>query len=94
MIYCKAWHGVELQLIIDNHIFDNIFLIIPNFLLTLIILIVLIAIQQRGTALGSAFGGGGEFYSARRGLQKRIFYATIGASALFIILSIALILFQ
>jgi len=53
-----------------------------------IILIVLIAIQQRGTALGSAFGGGGEFYSARRGIQKNIYYATIGIAALFIILSI------
>lgn len=53
-----------------------------------IILIILIAIQQRGTALGSAFGGGGEFYSARRGIQKKIFYATIGVAGLFIILGI------
>ncbi len=54
-----------------------------------IILVVLIAIQQRGTALGSAFGGsgGGEFYSARRGIQKKIYYATIAIAALFIILS-------
>lgn len=58
-----------------------------------IALIVLIAVQQRGTALGSAFGGGGEFYSARRGIQKKIFYATVGAAALFIILSIALLVF-
>ena len=54
-----------------------------------VILIVLIAIQQRGTALGSAFGGGGgEFYSARRGIQKKLHYATIGVAGLFIILSI------
>jgi len=53
-----------------------------------IILIVLIAVQQRGAALGSAFGGGGEFYSTRRGLQKNLFYATIVASALFIVLGI------
>jgi len=53
-----------------------------------IILIVLIAMQQRGTALGSAFGGGGEFYSARRGIQKKIYYATIAVAGLFIILSI------
>lgn len=56
---------------------------------TSVILIVLIAIQQRGTALGSAFGGGGgEFYSARRGIQKKIYYVTIGIAGLFIILSI------
>ena len=54
-----------------------------------IVLVILIAIQQRGTALGSSFGGGGEFYSTRRGIQKNIYYATIGVAALFIILSIA-----
>ena len=53
-----------------------------------IILIVLIAVQQRGTALGSAFGGGGEFYSTRRGIQKKIFYSTIVLVVLFIVLSI------
>lgn len=49
--------------------------------------IVLIAIQQRGTALGSAFGGGGEFYSSRRGIQKKLFYATVVLSGIFIVLS-------
>jgi preprotein translocase subunit SecG len=53
-----------------------------------IILVILVAVQQRGTALGSAFGGSGEFYSARRGIQKNIYYATIVVAALFIILSI------
>ncbi len=53
-----------------------------------VILIILIAIQQRGTALGSAFGGGGEFYSARRGIQKKIYYATIFIAGLFIVLGI------
>ena len=54
-----------------------------------ILIIVFIALQQRGTALGSAFGGGGgEFYASRRGLQKKIFYATIVLSAIFILLGI------
>ena len=53
-----------------------------------VILIILIAVQQRGTALGSAFGGGGEFYSARRGIQKKIYYATVVVAGLFITLSI------
>lgn len=59
-----------------------------------IILIVLIAIQQRGTALGSAFGGAGEFYSTRRGIQKKIFYSTIVLVALFIVLSILELVIQ
>jgi len=53
-----------------------------------ITLIILIAVQQRGAALGSAFGGGGEFYSTRRGIQKKLFYATIATAVLFISLGI------
>lgn len=50
-----------------------------------ILLIVFVMLQQRGTALGSAFGGeGGSFYSTRRGIQKKIFWATIVCGALFI----------
>ncbi len=54
-----------------------------------ILLIIFILLQQRGTALGSSFGGeGGGFYSTRRGLQKKILWATIVLSALFMILAI------
>jgi len=53
-------------------------------------LIVFIMLQQRGTALGSAFGGeGGGFYATRRGLQKKIFWATIICGGLFIALALA-----
>lgn len=56
-------------------------------LVTSIILVVLIAIQQRGTALGAGFGGGsGEVYSTRRGAQKKIYYATIAVATIFIVL--------
>lgn len=57
-----------------------------------IILIVLIAIQQRGTALGAGFGGGGEFYSTRRGIQKKIYYATIVTAVIFLVLGVLNIL--
>lgn len=54
-----------------------------------VILIVFILIQQRGTALGSAFGGeGGGFYGTRRGIQKKLFWATVVLGALFIILAL------
>ena len=53
-----------------------------------VVLIVLIVLQQKGAALGSAFGGGGEFYSSKRGLQKKLHYATIVVAGLFIILGI------
>jgi preprotein translocase subunit SecG len=57
------------------------------------VLICLIALQQKGTALGSAFGGSGEFYSSKRGAQKKLHYATIAAVAVFIILGIVNLLF-
>lgn len=53
-----------------------------------ILLVIFIAIQQNGAALGSAFGGGGEFYTSRRGAQKKLFYGTIVLTAIFIGLGI------
>jgi len=57
-----------------------------------VILIALIAVQQRGTALGAGFGGGGEFYSTRRGVQKKIYYATVVLAGVFLILGVLNIL--
>ena len=49
------------------------------------LLMVFILVQQRGTALGSAFGGeSGGFYSTRRGIQQKIFWATIVLGIIFI----------
>ena len=55
-----------------------------------ILLIIAILLQQRGQALGSAFGGGdgGGFYATKRGLEKKLFWATIFLGALFIALSL------
>lgn len=57
-----------------------------------ILLIILIMLQQRGTALGSAFGGGdgggGGSYSIRRGLQKKMLWATVILGAIFIALAV------
>ncbi len=53
------------------------------------LLIVSILLQQRGTALGSAFGGGGEgFYATRRGFEKKIYWASIILGIIFIILAL------
>ena len=54
-----------------------------------IILIVLILFQQRGTALGSAFGqDSGGFYADRRGIQKKLLWATVVCGIIFIGLSL------
>jgi len=62
--------------------------LIPAQIIVAVFLIILILLQQRGTALGSAFGGGGEFYGTRRGVQKKIFWGTLLLGIAFIILAI------
>lgn len=58
------------------------------------LLITTILLQQRGTALGSAFGGGGsETYSSRRGTQQKLYYASIGLGIAFIGLGVLNLLF-
>lgn len=52
-------------------------------------LIVAVLLQQRGSALGSAFGQQSDnFYGSRRGLQKKTFYLTVILGAAFIILAV------
>jgi len=58
-----------------------------------VLLIVFILFQQRGTALGSAFGQEGGFYATRRGIQEKIYWATIVCAVLFIALAIVNLLF-
>lgn len=58
-----------------------------------IFLIVLILVQQRGAALGSAFGQEGGFYATRRGVQQKILWATIACGVLFILLSLLNLVF-
>ncbi|KPJ57125.1 hypothetical protein AMJ49_02380 [Parcubacteria bacterium DG_74_2] len=61
------------------------FLAIGQILIALF-LIFFILLQQRGGASSLIFGKG--FYATRRGIEKKIFFATIIAGALFIILAI------
>ena len=51
-------------------------------------LIIFILIQQKGTALGSVFGGSGDFYASRRGAEQKIFWITIILGVLFIAVSL------
>lgn len=54
-----------------------------------ILLMILILLQQRGAGLGSAFGQGGGFYATQRGLQKKIYWATVALAIAFVGLAIA-----
>ena len=53
-----------------------------------ILVILIIIIQQKGTGLGSTFGGNIGFYSTRRGAEKLLFNLTIILAILFILASL------
>lgn len=51
--------------------------LIATQLIASIFLIITILLQQRGTGLSGAFGGEGNVYRTKRGVEKILFYATI-----------------
>jgi len=58
-----------------------------------VLLIISILLQSRGTGLGSAFGGSGGVYLTKRGLEKKLFIATIVLAVLFFLTSFAGLIF-
>lgn len=46
-------------------------------------LVLSIILQTRGTQVGIAFGGGGESFRSKRGIEKFLFYITILLAVLF-----------
>lgn len=54
-----------------------------------VILIALILVQERSSGLSGIFGGQGATpYQTRRGLEKFIYWGTIGAAVIFVALAI------
>lgn len=53
-----------------------------------VLLVTSILLQQRGTGLGVAFGGEGNVFRTKRGVEKGLYYATIGLSILFFMTAI------
>lgn len=58
-----------------------------------ILLIIVIIIQQKGSGLGTSFGGDMSFYRTKRGAEKLLFYATIGLALTFILSSLIGLMF-
>ena len=50
-----------------------------------VLLVGAILLQQRGTGLGSTFGGEAQLYRSKRGAEKILFITTIALSLLFAI---------
>lgn len=51
-------------------------------------IVVTVLLQQRGTALGAGFGADGGFYSTHRGIQQKLYWATIVLLVVFIALAL------
>lgn len=62
-------------------------LLIFNIILSILI-VVFILIQGKGAGLGSAWGGGGELFQTRRGIEKVTLRLTVLLIAVFFILSL------
>lgn len=52
------------------------------------VLIVSVLLQQRGSSLGSSFGGAGASYHTRRGFEKVLFGSTVIFGILFVVSTI------
>ncbi len=66
---------------------NNLFLVIYIIVSALIVFFVLI--QGKGAGMGSAWGGGGELFTTRRGVEKLTIRILIALIILFFILSVA-----
>lgn len=61
-------------------------------LISAILTILLILVQQRGASLGAGFGASGELYTTRRGLDKSLFNATVVFATIFVCSIIGLLI--
>ena len=71
----------------------NTILLIVQILLS-VALVGVILMQSQGSGMGSSFGGGGEFYRSKRGLEKVLLKVTVIIAVLFLLSSLANILIR
>lgn len=50
-----------------------------------LLMILAILLQQRGASLGAGFGSSGELFTTRRGIDKNLFEVTIILSVIFVL---------
>ena len=54
-------------------------------LASVVIMIITILLQSRGSGLGASFGGEGNVYRSRRGAEKLVFNTTVLAAVVFVL---------
>ena len=57
-----------------------------------ILLVALIIIGARNSAIGNVFGGDSPVYHARRGIERTLFNATVWVSVIFFVLAVLSVL--
>ena len=62
-------------------------------ILVSIILIVVVLLQTRGSGFSATFSSDTSIYRTRRGVERTLFNVTIGLAVLFILVSIASVIF-
>lgn len=62
---------------------DSILQIIT--IISAVLMILAILLQQRGASLGAGFGSSGELFTTRRGIDKNLFEVTIILSVIFVL---------
>jgi preprotein translocase subunit SecG len=70
------------------------FLGIVELVLALLVMLGVLLQTPKASGLGGTIGGGGDTgggYRTKRGLEKNLFYATIGLVALFVVVSVVYI---
>ena len=65
-------------------------------IITSIALIACVALQSKGVGLGGLTGAdtGGTVFTARRGIEKTLFYITIGLAVVFFLLTLAIVIIK
>lgn len=61
---------------------QNIFQIIT--VASVVLLVIMILLQTRGASLGAGFGGSGELFTSRRGVEKSMHQFTVILAIIFI----------
>ena len=70
----------------------NIFAVVQ--IILSLLLVVAIILQRRGSEAGIAFGGGGESFRSKKGLEQFLFYSTVILAVLFAANSILTLVLQ
>lgn len=58
-------------------------------ILVMVLLIIVIALQNKSSGLSNVFGGSGNIVQTRRGFEKWLFYATIVLGIIFMVINVS-----